>query len=70
MEREFTAVFEQDGDWVIGWAEELPGAYGQGRTLDEARDSLREAILLILEEDQAKGIDKPVIRERISVPLP
>ena len=49
MEREFTAVYERDGEWFIGWVEELPGAFGQGRTLDEVREDLREAVKLLLE---------------------
>lgn len=48
MER-FTAVFEQDGDWWIGYVEDLPGANTQGRTLDEARDNLKEAVQLVIE---------------------
>ena len=48
MER-FHAVFQHVDGWWIGWTEELPGANAQARTLDEARDDLREAIRLILE---------------------
>ncbi len=40
----FTAVFQHDGDWWVGWVEELPGANAQERTLDAARESLKEAI--------------------------
>ena len=36
----FTAVFEQDGEWWVGSVEELPGALTQGKTLDEARESI------------------------------
>jgi transcriptional regulator with XRE-family HTH domain len=36
----FTAVFEQDGGWWIGYVEELPGANAQGETLEEWRASL------------------------------
>jgi predicted RNase H-like HicB family nuclease len=50
MHNEFTAVFEQDGEWIIGYCLEVPGANGQGRTIDECRDSLREAIKLVLED--------------------
>ena len=35
----FTAVFEQDGPWWMGYVEELPGANAQGATLDEAREN-------------------------------
>lgn len=45
----FTAVYERDGDWWIGFVEELPGANTQGRTLEEARENLVEAVHLILE---------------------
>ncbi|MDY6877547.1 MAG: type II toxin-antitoxin system HicB family antitoxin [Chloroflexota bacterium] len=44
MESKFTAVFERVDDWWIGYVEELPGANTQGKTLDEARESLKEAV--------------------------
>ena len=44
----FTAVFERDGDWWIGYVEELPGANTQGRTLEEARENLKEAVALVI----------------------
>ena len=50
----FTAVFDRDGDWVIGFCLEIPGANGQGRTKDEARESLAQAIALIL-QDHCEG---------------
>ena len=59
MKSEFTAVFERDGDFYIGYCLEVPGANGLGKTLDECRKSLMEAIELILEdrrEDAMKGI--------------
>ena len=39
MENRYTGVFEQVGDWWLGYAEELPGCNAQERTLDEARAS-------------------------------
>lgn len=45
----YTAVYERDGDWWIGHVEEVPGAHTQGRTLDEARENLKEAVELMLE---------------------
>jgi predicted RNase H-like HicB family nuclease len=44
----FTAVYKQEGDGWIGYVEELPGAHTQGRTLDEARENLKEATHLII----------------------
>lgn len=52
MTNRFTAVFEHVGEWWVGTVEELPGANTQGRTLDEARDNLREAVELILEANR------------------
>ena len=49
MEGEFTAAFEQDGEWWIGYIEELPGVNTQGATLEEARDNLKEALTLVIE---------------------
>jgi predicted RNase H-like HicB family nuclease len=71
MHNEFTGVFEQDGDWFIGYCPEIPGANGQGRTLEECRQSLREAIALILEdrrEDGLRGVPIEAIRETVTVP--
>jgi predicted RNase H-like HicB family nuclease len=70
MHNEFTAVFEQDGDWFIGYCPEIPGANGQGHTLDECRDSLREAIALILQdrrEDGLRGVPEGALRETVTV---
>jgi predicted RNase H-like HicB family nuclease len=56
MHNEFTAVFERDDDWVIAYCPEIPGANGQGRTKDEARESLAQAIALILEDRREEGL--------------
>jgi len=71
MESRFTAVFEQVGEWWIGYVEELPGANTQGRTLEETRDNLREAVQLLIEANrelaQREIAGKPVIREELLV---
>ena len=50
MHNEFTAVIERDGEWYIAYCPEIPGANGQGRSKEEARNSLVEAISLILQD--------------------
>jgi predicted RNase H-like HicB family nuclease len=50
MHNEFTAIFERDGEWVVAYSPEIPGANGQGRSKEEARSSLAEAIALILHD--------------------
>jgi predicted RNase H-like HicB family nuclease len=68
MHNEFTAVFERDGDWVIAYCPEIPGANGQGHTKEDARESLRAAIALILEdrrEDGLRGLPADAERETV-----
>ncbi len=48
----FTAVYQREGEWWTGFVEELPGANAQGETLEEARESLREAVSLVLEANR------------------
>ena len=70
MHNEFTAVIERDGKWFIANCPEMPGANGQGRTRDEAKDSLAEAVALILEdrrEDGLRGIPPDAERTTIVV---
>ena len=44
IDTEFTAVIRRDGDWWIGWVEEIPGVNSQGTTKDELISNLREAL--------------------------
>ena len=70
MQHEFTAVVERDEDWFIAYAPEVPGANGQGRTRDEALESLSDAISLILEdrrEDGLRGLPSEVERTTVRV---
>lgn len=70
MANEFTGVFERDGEWFIGYCPEVPGANGQGRTHDECRESLIEAIKLILDDRREQGlagVPADAIRETVTV---
>ncbi len=49
---QFNAVFTQEGDWFIGWVEEVPGAVAQERTLDAARASLKAALRDVLDANR------------------
>lgn len=50
MQNEFTAIFGRDEEWFIAYYPEIPSANGQGRTKDEPRASLAQAIALVLED--------------------
>jgi predicted RNase H-like HicB family nuclease len=71
MENHFTAVFEQDGPWWIGYVEELPGANTQGATIEEARENLKEAVALILESNRERAekeiVGRVVIKEELVI---
>lgn len=56
MYNEFTAIIEKDEDWYIAYCPEISGANGQGRTIEECRESLSEAIALILEDRRENGL--------------
>lgn len=49
MKIEFTAIIKKDGDWWLGWVEEIPGANAQEKTKEELLLSLKEAAKDILE---------------------
>ena len=70
MRNEFTAVLEQDGEWWIAYSPEIPGANGQGRTKEEALESLKNAISLILvdrREDGLRGVPEDALREIVTI---
>ncbi len=56
MHNEFTAIVEQDGPWHIAYCAEVPGANGQGKSLDECLANLREAIILILQHRREESL--------------
>jgi len=71
MKAEFTAIIEpaaEGGYWAI--CPEVPGANGQGETVEEAKDNLREAIELILKdrrEDILRGLPEDAIQETVLI---
>ena len=70
MSSEFTAIIERDGNWYIAYCAEIPGANGQGRTKKQARESLAQAIKLILEDrrdDALRGLPSNALRETVTV---
>lgn len=49
---------------------EFPGANGQGETIDEARESLRAAITLLIEDrlgDCLRGLPPDAVRETLTI---
>ncbi len=71
MKAEFTAIIEpapEGGYWAI--CPEVPGANGQGETVGEAKENLRQAIELILQdrrEDILRGLPEDAIQEKVVI---
>jgi predicted RNase H-like HicB family nuclease len=62
MYNEFAAIIEKDDDWYIACCPEVPGANGQGKTIEACKESLAAAISLTLEarrQDAASGPPNP-----------
>jgi predicted RNase H-like HicB family nuclease len=49
QKNQYTAVIKQDGEWWIGWVEEVPDVNCQERTRDELIASLRGTLAEALE---------------------
>lgn len=71
MKGEFTAFIEsapEGGYWAI--CPEVAGANGQGESVEEAKASLRDAIVLILQdrvEDVRRGLPADAIESVIAI---
>lgn len=70
MKNVYTAVIKQDGDWWIGWIEEVPGINCQEATREELLESLtitlQEGLELNRQEALVSAGDN-YIEERITV---
>ncbi len=71
MKAELTAIIETDptgGYWAI--CPEIPGANGQGETIEETKRSLKEAVELLIEDrtaDILRGLPDDAIRETVTI---
>jgi len=69
MKAEFTAIIEaapEGGFWAI--CPEVPGANGQGETIEETKANLRDAIELIFEDRKAdvlRGLPDDAIQDKV-----
>jgi predicted RNase H-like HicB family nuclease len=72
MQKIFEATIEKRDKCYIGWIDEVPGAFSQGRTIKEVEKNLAEAVLLVLEaERELKNTDSgsKTYRKRIMVQI-
>jgi predicted RNase H-like HicB family nuclease len=67
---QFTAIFEKGEKYYIGYCPEVPGANGQGESLEQCRESLKEAVKLVLKdrlEDALRGVPDNAVRETVVI---
>jgi predicted RNase H-like HicB family nuclease len=46
-----TLVYWEDDGWLVGKIKEIPGVFSQGETLDELTENIRDAYLLMMEDE-------------------
>ena len=56
MSNTYTAITKHDGDWWIGWIEEVPGVNCQEKTHEELLDSLKTTLEEALELNRQEAI--------------
>ena len=74
MHRDYTVVYQviEEG-WIMATVPELPGAVTQGKTMQEARAMIKEAVALLLEsyrEHAAKEAPTNAVWETLTIELP
>ena len=70
MENQYTAVLKQDGDWWIGWIEEVPGVNCQEASREDLLETLRVTLQEALEfnrEEARRAAGEHYQEERIAV---
>ncbi len=71
MKQRYHTIIKADTNgWFVGWVEEIPGTITQGRSLNECRQNLRDALQLMIEthRDEARmGLDASCIQEAIEI---
>ncbi len=70
MKNTFTAVIKHDGDWWIGWVEEIPGVNCQEETREELLKSLLQTLLEALDSNRKEALaaaESDCIEEELTV---
>ncbi len=70
MKNSYTAIYKKDGDFRIGWVEEVPGVNAQEKTKKALLASLKEILREALEFNRAEArqaAETDYLEEPISV---
>lgn len=68
----FTAIIEKGEDgWFVGQVEEMPAAMSQGKTIDELKENLVDALRMILDTNkeitEKEYLGKTIIKEELEL---
>jgi predicted RNase H-like HicB family nuclease len=69
-QRYHTIIRPESNGWFVGWVEEVPGTLTGGKSLDECRQNLRDALQLMVEthRDEARlGMAPNCILEELEI---
>lgn len=70
MSNTYTAITKKDGDWWIGWIEEIPGVNCQERTQEELHETLRITLkeaLKLNRQDAISAAESGFTEEKVTV---
>ena len=70
IQMKLTAAYKQVDELWAAWVEEIPEVSTQGKTLEEARENLKDALQMVLEANRelAGEEDEPTRREELVLP--
>lgn len=65
-----TAVYEDTGEWIIAYIAEIPGVNTQGKTIEDARENLKDALQMVLEANRKLSMQNQNITYKEEFALP
>ncbi|MDQ1329327.1 MAG: hypothetical protein QG641_2616 [Candidatus Poribacteria bacterium] len=65
MIRYFTLEYWIDDDWYIGRLKEVPGVFSQGATLQELEENIKDAYLLMIEDEEEETQSHPDVQTKM-----
>lgn len=69
--RKFTLEYWKDDNWYVGRLKEVPGVFSQGETVEELEENVKDAYLLMREDDTVAlpHMHDPVYQKEIGVDI-
>jgi predicted RNase H-like HicB family nuclease len=71
MKQHYHTIIKPTRDgWFVGWVEEVPGTITYGRSLEECRRNLRDALAIMLDSIRSEariGLDDRCLQEMLEI---